>query len=106
LATAGHPLITAGTSAAPAAGVEVHVRAVPVVMMVEEPAEEPVVVVAVVAVAVVVTAVVVVTMPAAGPVTPVVSDGVLGKRSPRGRDEKRPGQTGGAQHALEHYVPF
>jgi hypothetical protein len=76
------------------------------VMMVEEPAEEPVVVAAVVVAAVVVAAIVVSTMPAAGPVTPVASDGVVGEGRPRGRDEKRPGKTGGAEHALEHCVPF
>ena len=85
--------------------------------MAEEPAEEPlvvaavvvaaVVVAAVVASAVVVAAVVVSTMPVAGPVTPVASgDGVVGEGSPRGRDEERPGKTGGAEYALEHCVPF
>jgi hypothetical protein len=86
------------------------------VMMVEEPAEEPVVVAAVVVAAVVVAAVVVAavvvaavvvsTMAATGPVIPVASDGVVGEGSPRGRDEERPGKTGGAEHALEHCVPF
>jgi hypothetical protein len=71
------------------------------VMMVEESAQEPIVVAAVVVAAVVVSP-----MPAAGAVTPVVSDGVVGEGSPRGRDEKRPGKTGGAEHALEHCVPF
>jgi hypothetical protein len=71
------------------------------VMMVEEPAEEPVVVPAVV-----VAPVVMVTMPVAGPVTAVASDGFVGVGSPRGRDEKRPGETGGAEYALEHCFPF
>ena len=74
-------------------------------VMMEEPAEEPVVVAAVV-VAAVVVAVMVVAMPAAGPVTSVAIDGVVGESSPGGRDEKRPGKTGGAEHALEHCVPF
>lgn len=80
-------------------------------MVVEEPPEEPVVVAAVMVAAVVVaamvvTAVVVSTMPAAGTVIPVAGDRVVGEGSPGGRDEERPGKTGGAEHALEHSVPF
>jgi hypothetical protein len=64
------------------------------------------VVAAIVVAAVVAAAVMVSTMPAAGPVISVASDGVVGEGSPRGRDEERPGKTGGAEHALEHCVPF
>ena len=78
--------------------------------MVQEPAEEPVVVAAVVAMAVVVAAVVVaavvVMTMTAGPGTAVASDGVVGEGGPRSREEERPGKTGGAEHALEHCVPF